>query len=328
MRRYLFIVALLGFFSCKKEVHPVKQPLKITSGYGPEDMVLDESTSPTRILISCNTRREYQPLEGEIYALSTENNQVVLLPREGEPEGLTLNPHGIAIQKVDGEACLYVISHYSFNDSTNAVLKYKIEADKLIFEDIYMHPLLVSPNALTVMPEGSFYVSNDDGGGDVVVEQLFNPLGGTVVYFDGSENWRKVEEYIRFSNGICTIGKKLYLATSRNKGVFVYDIQAEGSLTNKQELCNLDGWDNLRVCEGKIIGARHTDQAKFIAHSLSEKSISPWAVYEIEPENGDYRKLAENDGNIISGVSSGLVYKGNVYVCQIFEPFICSYYYK
>lgn len=325
MKKYLFFIACIGFFSCKKEVHTLVQPLKITTGYGPEDMVLDESTNPARILISCNTRREYQPLEGEIYALNTADNQVVKLPREGEPEGLTLNPHGIDIEMVDGEWCLYVISHQSFNDSTHAVLKYKIAADKLIFEEIYVHPLLLSPNALTVMPDGSFYVSNDDGGGDAIAEQLFNPLGGTVIYFDSNEHWSKVAEYIRFSNGICALDKKLYLATSRNKGVFEYDIQADGSLTNKKELCNLDGWDNLRVCNGKIIGARHTDQAKFLRHSLSEENISPWAIYEINPENGDYRKLAENDGSIISGVSTGLVYNGKVYVCQIFESYIVVY---
>lgn len=322
-KNYLFIIILI-FFSCKKEesiINTAERYSKISTGNGPEDIVLDESLSPARILVSCNARREGQAHEGEIYAINTITDKSAILPRIGEPEGLILNPHGIDIYKNGSDYFLYVISHYSL-DSVDIVVKYKIENEHLLFVEYFSSPIMVSPNALTVLPDGSFYVSNDDGGGSVVFEQLFNPLGGSVVYCSTNNQWKKVAQKLQFPNGMANKNGILYLATSRDKALFTYTIEPDFTLSNKQTLSKLDSEDNLRWDGDNLLVSVHSNQIKFAINAFKENTFSPVESYRINIQTGKKQLLFQDDGHLISSASTTLIYNGNIYLAQIFNPFV------
>lgn len=328
-KNFIILLIIFVFFACKKENTSNETPnySKIITGNGPEDIILDESLSPARILVSCSPRRDYQTEKGEIYQINTLNDSASIMPRVGEPENLVLNPHGIDIFKNGNDYYLYVISHYAI-DSVDVIAKYKIESDRLVFEKYFDNPIMVSPNALTVLPDGSFYVTNDDGGGDVVYEQLFNPEGGSIVYCNRENEWKKVANKLRFPNGIANKNGKLYVATSRNKALFTFDINSDNTLSNKMALNQLDGQDNLRWNGNDLLVSVHPNQIKFAINAFNPNSISPVESYSINIQSGNKKLLFKDDGQLISSASTTLIYNGNMYLAQIFNPFVLKIHLK
>ncbi|MBK7138113.1 MAG: hypothetical protein IPH74_03420 [Bacteroidetes bacterium] len=126
MRKHFFLFFLIGLIACKKEVelNQNSKISKITTGNGPEDIIIDESISPARILVSCSARRDNQTENGEIYQLNYNNDNTSILPRIGKPENFVFNPHGIDIYKNGNESFLYVISHYAI-DSVDVIANIK-----------------------------------------------------------------------------------------------------------------------------------------------------------------------------------------------------------
>lgn len=323
MRKHFFLFFLIGLIACKKEVelNQNSKISKITTGNGPEDIIIDESISPARILVSCSARRDNQTENGEIYQLNCDNDSTSILPRIGEPHNFVFNPHGIDIYKNGDESFLYVISHYAI-DSVDVIAKYKIQPDRLVFEQYFTNPIMVSANAISVLPNGSFYVTNDDGGGDIVYEQLFNQEGGSIVYCNLENKWKKVANKLRFPNGLANKNSILYVATSRNKALFTFDINADNTLSNKTALNQLDGQDNLRWNGNDLLVSVHPNQLKFAINAFNPNTISPIQSYSIDIVSGKKKLLFEDNGNIISSASTTLIYNGNLYLAQIFDPFV------
>lgn len=294
----------------------------ITVGPGPEDILIDSSSGKVRLLISCSERREKKPAFGEIQVMDFDSKAISTLPRENHPDSIPFHPHGFYLQTVGGTPFLYVVNHYSDESKRNVVLRYKVLADKLVFDKEYRSDLMISPNEVCALPDGSFFFTNDMGSDDLIYEQLVNPYGGSLVYVDTEGNASYAERELSFPNGLEYKDGKLWMATTRNKAMFRYNVSSDGQLTEKTKISSINGMDNIRFCNGKIIVAVHPDEIAFVAHSVSTWKYSPGVIYSIDPESGASKKLYENNGKYISGGSTAVEYKGQLYISQVFEPFI------
>jgi hypothetical protein len=114
----------------------------------------------------------------------------------------------------------------------------------------------------------------------------------------------------------------LYVATSRNKALFTFEINTDYALSNKKALNQLDGQDNLRWNGNDLLVSVHPNQLKFAVNAFNPNSISPIESYSINIESGKKKLLFEDNGNIISSASTTLIYNGNLYLAQIFDPFV------
>lgn len=312
-----FCVILCSIFSCKKEKIR-KTYTKIITAPGPEDIVLDKTYN--RILVSCDERRDGRTPHGEIQQISFETNSSAILPLINFP-AIPFHPHGFDLQIVNNTPYLYVINHYKDGSNISSVIQFKINADNLEFIKEYKHPLLISPNDLTVLSNGSFYFSNDKNSADIL-ELLTNPKAGSVGYCDGNDTWKKVDSIIAFPNGLYNENNKLYLATSRNFALFTYDIQSDGSLRNRTTLSSINGMDNIIPNGDELIVAVHPDEVKFALLSYLPSELSPCKTFSINKNTGAAKIIFSNDGSMISGSSTALVAGNDLYLSQVFEGFV------
>ncbi len=265
MTRHLlpFILALCAYSCATIPADTHKEVLKIPTGYGPEDLILDQSTGTTRILVSCDGRRKSELAEyGDIYALNPNTNDAKVLPRTNEPKGLVFHPHGIDLEQEGKETYLYVISH----DRTNKrefVHKYLVLKDELRFEASFEDPLFVSPNALTANPDGSFFVSNDAGkagkNGPPLSEMIFKLKRAKVVYCDGKKDRYSTSvatDGLGMGNGIGIQNDKAYVATTGEGVLYQYNVE-DNQLTSPSPIAKLKSQDNIRFDEGDILLAAH-----------------------------------------------------------------------
>ncbi len=317
-KKFLFFgVILSSILSCEKVILN-KTYSKITTAPGPEDIVLDKTNN--RILISCDERREGKPLHGEIQQINIETNECKILPLVNLPS-IPFHPHGFDLQEVNGIEYLYIINHYRDSTNTSSVLQFKINAANLEFVNEYKNSLLISPNDLTVLSNGSFYFSNDRNSPDIL-ELLTNPNAGSVGYCDGNDSWKKADSAIGFPNGLYNENNKLYLATSRNHALFTYDIENDGMLSNKSTLSTINGMDNILVNGDELIIAVHPDEVKFALLSFLPKTLSPSKTYSINKQTGKTKAIFYDDGALISGSSTALVVGNNLYLSQVFDGFV------
>jgi hypothetical protein len=306
------------FISCKKDNEQAFLT-KIITGPGPEDIVHDVTNN--RILISCSERRTGYPAHGEIWQMPVGQDTSFILPRTNFPAGVPFRPHGFDLQTVHGILYLYVINHYGDEDHTTAIDRFIVFADRLEYEKSYLHPLQISPNDLTVLADGSFYYSNDQGSSNIL-DLVTKPYSGSVAYCDGISTWKKVDSGIAYPNGLYNENGKLYVATSRNKALYKYDITGGGSLQNRILLNSIDGMDNIIAHEDELIIAVHPDILKFVALSFAPEKLSPCKTYSINKNTGSAKLLFDTDGSMVSGVSTSLIIGHDLYMGQVFSNYL------
>lgn len=315
-------ISLLILLSCKKESKTIPTPEKIFIGRGPEDIVLDTQEGKIRILASCNERVEKYPPFSEIVALNLETNQRTILSRKSEPEFLKFNPHGFYLQTVGGKKHLYIVNHYKDGSKINSILVYELNGDEMTFMKEVRSDLMLSPNEVCSLPNGSFYFTNDMGSDDLINEQLFNKSGGSVVYCDTDGNCRYAEEKLAFPNGLEYKNQQLFLATTRNYGLFQYDILTDGTLTNKTKISSINGMDNIRWTNDNLTVSVHPDEIAFVKHSTDEKFHSPSWTYLIDIQNKTAKLLYKSGGYEISGGSTSIEVNGYLYISQVFGDYL------
>lgn len=318
MRRkiLLFGIILTSILSCQKENS--KEEIRIPIGPGPEDIVWDATNN--RILASCNERRTGMPAVGEIYQVDLSNDQSSVLPRVNYPN-IPFNPHGFDMETINGVNYLFVINHYHDSLQTSSVVKFKINKDNIEFVSEFKDPLLISPNDLTVLSNGSFYFSNSQGSPNIL-ELLTKKYGGSVVYCDGISTFKKVDSNLAYPNGMYDDGNTLYVATSRNTALFKYDMQPDGSLQNRTTISTIDGMDNITKNGDDLIISVHPSLGAFTLLSLNPSLLSPSRTFAINKNTGAARKIFDDNGSSISGSSTGLVIGDDLYLGQVFGDFL------
>lgn len=319
---YVLAIFAIVISSCEKTVPPPKFSL-IPVRYGPEDILIDNSTGEDRILASCSARRQQYGSSGDIVSVNIQDNTFHIMERQGEPEGFILHPHGFDIVTISSTTYLYVITHKSYNDTGNFIVRYIVNNKLLTFDKLYSSPFIVSPNAIALLPDGGFYFSND--GNEDLLNIFLKPTNGSLIYSDVDGNMSIAEDGLRYPNGVAIKGSKLFLATVLGNALYSYDINNDRTLSSKKILCSGYGWDNFRWNGKMLIAARHSDIPKFLSHYVDAKSYSPSEIAAIDTATGLQDIILKNDGSIISGVSTALIHNDKIYCGQIFEPYIVAF---
>jgi sugar lactone lactonase YvrE len=331
----IFTICLLGFLTinCFSHVDPKgpKNCEKISGTPGPEDLAIDRETGI--LYISSHERREKNKT-GYIYTLDLKKETKTPVKIETNyPEKFA--PHGIFFANISGVKKLYVISHPRLIGGNEHTIEiFKIEKEKLIFEATLKNELLLSPNDLFVTQDGKIFVSNDVPSGSQfgqIVHVLLRLNSSPISYYNGKD-WSLLSEKTAFGNGILIKkenGKDyLYRSSHVYESVLKYELNYSSTLEPQLKLVKKielgAGADNLEEEEnGNILVAGHKSNMRFMAHAGNKEKTSPTQIFRIFAD-GTTKEIYSNDGEEISGASTGLSYKNNLYISQVFDPFILS----
>lgn len=298
---------------------------EIYVGPGPEDIVLDQSSAYPRLLVSCAERRKKKHY-GEIFEINLSDHSSKVLPRVDTPDSLQFRPHGIDLQLHDGKPYLYAISHEKSEKGTqHFIIKYLVEQDKLVYQDAYNDPeYTISPNDLAVAPNGEIYFSNDASKHGSLMQAALKMKTSSIGYYNPStKKWALYDKGgMSYANGVAIRADKVYVSSVQSNRIFEYERAADGSLSNRKDLCEIPGLDNLTFNGENLVTTSHPKPVKFIKHAKNTTKLSPSVIYQAGLDGSAPIVLFADDGTRISAASTGLVYKDKLYIAQVFDSFV------
>lgn len=316
----------MAFWSCKR--YPVfnRDYTRIEVGPGPEDIALDTSFGMERLIVSCSERRSIDYSRNGFYDYNIQSRVLIKLPMEGLPDSIQFRPHGIDIGFIDDKRILFCVNHEKNADDfppkgRQSILVFELLNDKVVFQEQLTDDILISPNDVCTDHKGGIYVSNDSGERNNSVEKLFELRRSTVIHFDG-EKWKYVGDTFKYANGVGVRNNRLFVTGTQEELVASYRIVEGGAVTERINIPSMKGNDNITFSEGKLVTTAHLDFMKFLKHVKHDDKPSPCAVYSIDLKTHEMDTLYIDDGTVLSAASTGLVYKDNLYVSQVFNPFI------
>lgn len=287
-------------------------------------MVIDRSADHPRLLISCCERRDENPPFGEIVAYTPATGAIDTLTRTGMPDSLFFQPHGIFLDSDHAPPLLYAISH-EHDKGFHPVYVWEVGDSTLVFRELIRSELLHSPNALTIGTNGELYVVNDAGKRGSMIEKALKLNRANIVRLEKNADgkWKSTvaAEKLGYPAGINRIGDTLFAGDAINHRLHLYHITGEG-LVPLEPVKKLRGNDNIRVIDDMIYLTGHVKPLKFIGHAKSGDKLSPVAAWEVDPVTGNITTLFTTDGSLISAGSTAVMLNGDLYICQVFEPFI------
>ena len=287
----------------------------ISVGPGPEDMVVDTVSEQPRILISCNSRRHAQPYYGEINLYYPATGEVKVMKRH-EPADIHFYPHGVDLVRVKDTLILLVVSNAEAYHE-QAILRYRVYKDSLVFLSRIADPLIVSPNAVTGLPDGSILVSNDMGKLGNFWEALFLLKRAKIIYWKYNGCSIAAGKFC-YSNGITNRNGKVYLASTRQNKVWSFDMK-DSLMINKQVIAKVPGADNLRFTGDDLLVACHLRFLDFLKHMKDSTHYSPSTIYQINPATHDTKVVYYDNGAQMSAAATAVPYQGVLYVSGVFD---------
>ncbi len=307
---------------------------KISVGSGPEDMAIDTSQGFDRIIVSCTERRENDhPDYGGFYGINPQTEETFEFTIV--PSDLVIHPHGIDIINMDSTHWLYAITHDILDGKmTHRVMRFEIQKDTLWLDQnhILQNPKMMAPNDLHVLADGSFYATNYL---DTIssYSQTITVLGaktGTIVYFDGKDKWELINEAYCYPNGIWVDKEEaaLVLANGGCKEILKYKIIGKGNLdlenvVSSKTYLEIPIADNfIEDIQGRLWTVNHPCPLKFTGHAKSSENHSPIQVYSLDQKTLEPHLVYQNNGETISAASTALNLNGNLYISQVFDPFV------
>jgi len=321
LRFTLFALPLAIMLCC-----PLKQAIgqtvveRIPLKPGPEDMVLDTLYNDPALIISCCGRRETDKPYGEMVLYNLLTKEQVVMKRLNEPSGILFRPHGIYL---DGDL-LYVISHEKEPDY-HPVLVYRVNGAELVFTELIHTSLQHSPNALVTGQNGEIYLVNDSGKRGSLMEKVFKLKRASVELLEknSKDTWeaKRVAGKLGYPAGINRIGDHLYVGDAVLNKIHVYQISGDG-LKPVGEFPELKGNDNIRIYRGQLLTPGHVKPMKFIKHAKNPEKKSPVDVFLVNPSTGEHSILYSTDGSTISAGSTAIIFGKQLYICQVFDPYI------
>lgn len=285
----------------------------IAVGPGPEDMVVDTITGQPRILISCNSRRQGQPYYGEINAYDPATGRVSVIKRH-EPRELKFYPHGVDLVRVGDTLMLLVVSNAP---DEQAILRYRLYRDSLVFVNKITDPLIVSPNAVTGLADGSILISNDMGRLGNFWEALLILKRAKIAYWHYGHCSVAAGRFC-YSNGITNRDGKVYLASTRQDKIFSFDMK-DSLMVNKKVVSKMHGPDNLRFTGDDLLVACHLRFLDFLKHRKDSTHFSPSTAYQVNVKSGDKKVVYYDGGAQVSTAATALEYGGSLYLGGVFD---------
>ncbi len=320
----------LSFSACKTQLPKTNATVagKIETALGPEDFVLDTFNGNKRLIVSCSGRRKDEPKTGAFYTYDFTTTISKEIKRYNEPEGFVCYPHGVDIvANSDGKIMLYAVNHQKQGDkkTIHSVVQYEVKNDSLIFLNNFTSPLIVSPNDVAALPDGSFYVTNDSkhtGGIGLLFEKLFQTKRSTIIYKNAGNNFLVATQKLPYANGVAVKNDKVYISCTFKSILNEYEKMPNGTLKLTKKLSGIKGMDNITFYKDYLVIASHTSFQKFLKHLKSSENKSPGVVSLFHPEKDTVIHVYANDGNDISANSTGLIYNDTLYIAQVFDGFL------
>lgn len=298
----------------------------ILVGPGPEDMVLDTASGMPRLLISCCERRSDQPTQSQIWYYQPGSGETGILPRLHHPDSILFHPHGMDLGWVGNKRCLLVVNHEE-KKKRHSVLRYWVYPDRLEFDTLFCSPLIVSPNDVLAGDNGAFWITNDASSRNSMLELILKIKGGSVVYFDGRKTFSYAARGFAYPNGLIRMDNTFFLSTTRQNKVLMMPVGADGRLDKKrkQVWARATGWDNITAASDTLLlSTAHVKPMRFVKHARHPEAISPVAVYTFSAQRPGQQLLFYTDGRVISAGSTAVLYRGHLYIAQVFNPFIAD----
>ena len=298
---------------------------------GPEDLTLDSISG--NLYISADDRRSNQQqtdkIKGAILLINL-NDTLQKLKNITPAAPSDFHPHGIALWKADsGRTILLAVNHRS-KEKLHTIERFEVINDSLIhLESISDMTLMSSPNDLVATGPRTFYVTNDhyyaDEGINRTLEDYLQRAISYVNYYDG-KTFRKVATNIAYANGIQGNADRseIYVASTTGRKILVFKSDKQtGLLELQNEIFTATGVDNIETDgDGNLWIGCHPQLLKFVAHATSAKNYSPSQVIRIKLKpDGSYQQeeIFLNDGQEYSGSTTGIIFKGNLYIGSVFE---------
>jgi sugar lactone lactonase YvrE len=318
----VFIGCLL-LFSCRSTNVYFSHPYtKITTLPGPEDMVLDTLRGEAQIIIGCASRRKTEVFISGIQHYNIKKEKVETYTIKNFPDSMRFNPHGIDLGEYRGKKILWVINHED-EKKRQSILRFNILATELVLDTIFMDKSIISPNDICDGGKGTFYFTNDASSRNAGLELVLKIKGGSVIYYNG-KTFQPFNKKFSYPNGIVKFKDQLFFSTSRQNKIFSIKLREDGSMVDDSVSLVTKGksWDNFSVHGDHLICTSHTYPLKFLKHRNHEKHESPFQVYSVNPVTKTKGIVYHTDGESISAGSTAIYYKGNLFICQVFDPYI------
>ncbi len=331
IRSTLFIMVFLSvfFISCSLNA-PLpaydhqRNCYAVDVAVGPEDFVFDKWHSSPRLLISSLDRRNPDKL-GDIYFFDLKTGYSSPMPRTGEPETLlSFRPKGMDTRRTHNKTFLYVIIHNPHDNSEkdeSAIAVYQVLEKELRFVRLMEDTEhLWSPNDLSVLKNGEVYITNDYHN---ELEVILGKKSSEIVHFSLKENrWSVVASDLSLANGILARTDRVFVAATRSNKLVEYRRHNDGTLDKGKTLVEVKGVDNIMPFGRKLLVAAHFNDVAYVRHVKKNEVPSPSVIFLIDPDTGIQEEIIRtvyvNDGNQISAASTAFIYKGKLYISQVF----------
>ena len=164
-------------------------------------------------------------------------------------------------------------------------------------------------NSVLALAKNEFYITND------------KKIKGSLVHYK-HDKYNTVDNNILYPNGINIRDSILYLSTTMSNKIYAYRIEKDNQLTMINSIAKVKGADNIRFYKNLLLTTSHPKLLKVVKHYKKPSKKSPSIVYSINLETNEKKTLFEDDGTKISAASTAIIYKGDLYISQIFENFI------
>ncbi|MCB1177768.1 MAG: arylesterase [Leptospiraceae bacterium] len=327
--RFLIFIFFLNCFGNVKNIGN-EDCSQIGGPPGPEDFVIDRENG---IMYITSHERRKEGEFGSIYWIDLKQEEKKAYKFNMQYPS-SFRPHGLSLANTKDGKKLYVISHLDdYFGEAHAIEVFKIEKSKLVHEKSMTNEFIVSPNDLYVTDDERIFISNDHGNGGKI-SQLFQDAfaldSSAVAYYDGNK-WQELDEKIAFGNGIHHIeqdGKEfVYRASSLDKKVSKYKFSIKEGKPHLEFIKDFElnsMMDNFELDDnGNLIVVGHYSVIKFLRNKSSKDNLSPVQVFRID-KNDNVKEIFSNSGELISSASVSGIYKGRIYLGQVFEPFILN----
>ncbi|XP_070532152.1 serum paraoxonase/arylesterase 1-like [Ptychodera flava] len=332
------LVYLLGFHKTIYKHYP--GPCRVVPGLdtGSEDITVSGSGLA---FISSGLRAKGgepdgpQRQMGRIYLFDFNHPEknVAELPLTGNIDRDTLRPHGISLYEdpETGEVRLFVVNHIS-NQERIEIFRFDENSRSLNHLKTVTGEYIYSVNDIVAVGHNSFYYTNDkyftSPAGKTI--ELFGLLTwGTVGFYDGTQD-RLVAEGYGIPNGlnISPDGRYIYVASSLQEQIIVFERQEDGSLAETQRI---DAWtivDNIEVDKltGDLWIGCHPAYNLLWKHAQNTTRPAGSQVLRLTFDskgaaygNTEFREVFMDDGSLISGSSVASYYDDKILIGTVFE---------
>ena len=282
---------------------------KISVAPGPEDILVDTITAQSRLLISCDERRE-GVIKGSIWMYDFNSKASKELQLIFPSSDYSFHPHGMSILSKNGKSYLFVINHIS--KKQEEIIRFRLYADSLVHEKSFKEGFIGYANDLYAVDVDEVYYSD------------YKMFGGSLVHVSGN-TYTQLIKHLKMPNGVHVINNSnsmsVYVSTTLGNKIYQCK-KGKDCKWEKTKIAKIKGGDNFELYNDSLLVTSHSRVLKFMKHEKNSEKISPSIVYLVHPETGEKRVVFSDDGSIISATSTGVIYNGKLYLGQVFEPFV------